>query len=166
MKLAPTTLAKQLLAKIELGLWSPRPAERGTFDEEPTFRELATDWLEERRRNPAIRPRTIELNECSSRRYLAPFFGELLPSQITRSKIKEYRQRIHLENEQIREAEAAGTPLRDERSGQRLRTLSNESINKTLRTLAVDPRRSRGRRLDHAKRCAGQTDARATRAAT
>ncbi len=128
---------KQLLAKIELGLWSPRPTGSGTYTEEPTFRELATDWLEERRQNPGIRPRTVELNEWQLRRYLAPFFGELLPSQITRSKIKEFRQHLHLENAQIRDAEAAGTPLRDERNAQRLRTLSNESINKALRTLAA-----------------------------
>jgi integrase len=128
---------KQLLAKIELGLWSPRPDARAVpGDAEPTFRELATDWLEARRRNPAIRPRTIELNEWQLRRYLAPFFGELLPSQITRNTIKEYRQRIHTENAQIRDAEASGGPLRDPRSGLRLRTLGNDSINKSLRTLA------------------------------
>ncbi len=37
----------QLLAKIELGLWSPRGAQaRDEYDEEPAFRELATDWYE------------------------------------------------------------------------------------------------------------------------
>ena len=129
---------RQLLAKIELGLWAPQPASTvGPFDEEPTFLELATEWLDERKRNPAIRARTTELNETQLRRYLGPFFGDLLPSQITRSKIKEYRQRIHLENEQIRNAAAAGQPLRDASTGQPLRTLSNESINKTLRTLAA-----------------------------
>lgn len=129
---------EQLLAKIHLGLWSPRqiPA-AGSYDQEPTFRELATDWLDERRRNPAIRPRTIEHNEWQLSRYLAPFFGELLPSQITPAKVKEYRQHIHGENAHIRQAGEAGVPLRDPRSGQLLRTLSNDSINKTLRTLAL-----------------------------
>jgi integrase len=128
---------KQLLAKIELGLWSPRPdAPAASSDAEPTFRELATDWLEARKRNPAIRPRTIELNEWQLRRYLTPFFGELLPSQIRRQTIKDYRQRIHTENAQIRDAQATGKPLRDPRTGQRLRTLGNDSINKTLRVLA------------------------------
>lgn len=129
---------KQMLAKIELGLWSPRidgVADR--YDEEPTFRELATDWLEARNQNPAIRPRTTELNEWQLRRYLAPFFGELLPSQITSEKVKEYRRRMHAENAHIRAAAETGTPLRDVQSGRRLRTLSNESINKTLRTLAM-----------------------------
>lgn len=71
------------------------------------------------------------------RRYLTPFFGELLPSEITRTKIKQYRQKIHIENEQIRTAEAAGQPLHDISTGKRLRPLSNESINKTLHLLAA-----------------------------
>lgn len=132
------TARRQLLAKIELGQWAPRTEARSSgYDEEPTFRELATDWLEARKRNPAIRSRTSELNESQLKRYLAPFFGELRPSQITVAKIKQYREQIHRENEQIRNAAEAGRPLRDARNGRRLRTLSNESINKTLRTLAL-----------------------------
>jgi hypothetical protein len=87
------TARKQLLAKIELGQWTPSTAATsGTYNEEPTFRELATDWLEARKRNPAIRPRTIQFNETQLKRYLAPFFGELLPSQITLATIKRYRR--------------------------------------------------------------------------
>lgn len=128
---------RQLLAKIELGQWTPPSgATSGGDGQEPTFRELATDWLEGRKRDPAIRPRTTELNESQLTRYLAPFFGELRPSQITVTKIKQYRDRIHRENEQIHQSKQAGSPLRDRRTGLRLRTLSNESINKTLRTLA------------------------------
>jgi integrase len=59
------------------------------------------------------------------------------PSEISVAKIKEYRQQIHSENEQIRHAAEAGRPLRDARTGQGLRTLSNASINQTLRTLAL-----------------------------
>ncbi len=57
---------RQQLAKIELGLWTPRPADRPSGEDEPTFRELATDWLDARRRNPAIRPRTIELKRAAA----------------------------------------------------------------------------------------------------
>lgn len=129
---------RQLLAKIELGQWAPRASQRnGRGGEEPTFRELATDWLDARRRNPAIRPRTIEVNEWQLKRYLAPFLGELRPSQITAGKVKEYREHVHTENEQIRTAAEHGRPLRDARTGQRLRTLGNRSINETLRTLAL-----------------------------
>ena len=129
---------RQQTAKLELGLWSPRARGSGdTSEDEPTFRELATDWLQARKQNPAIGPRTTELNEWQLRRYLAPFFGELLPSQITKEKVKQYRRHTHAENARIRAAAEAGSPLRDPRTGQALRTLSNESINKTLRTLAA-----------------------------
>ncbi|HWD74141.1 MAG TPA: tyrosine-type recombinase/integrase [Solirubrobacteraceae bacterium] len=153
------TARKQLLARIELGLWVPG-TDRGARapDDEPTFRELATDWLRDRQLNPAIQPRTTELNETQLTRYLAPFFGELLPSQITTDAIKRYRRQIHDENAQIRAAQDAGNPLVDPRTGQRQRTLSNESINKTLRTLAlvldeaedagwIDRNPARGRRV-------------------
>jgi integrase len=129
---------KQLLAKIELGQWSPRhPAPSASSDEEPTFRELATHWLDARRRNPAIRPATIQNNEWQLTRYLAPFFGELRPSEITTQAIKDYQHWIHRENEQIRQAAEAGAPLRDTRNGLLLRTLGNDSINKSLHTLAM-----------------------------
>lgn len=130
---------KQLLAKIELGVWTPgqntaTETEHGT---EQTVREMATDWLEERRRNPAVGENTIKNNEWQLTRYLLPFFGELRPSEITKLKIKQYRKRIHIENEHIRNAVEAGTPLRDPRTGQQLRTLANGSINKTIGTLAM-----------------------------
>jgi Phage integrase, N-terminal SAM-like domain len=128
---------RQLLAKIELGLWQPgRGTARDGPETEPTFRELATDWLRDRTRNPAIRPRTIELNESQLTRYLLPFFGELLPSQITPQKIKQYRRQIHEDNAHIGATASSGQPLQDARSGRRVRTLGNESINKTLRVLA------------------------------
>jgi hypothetical protein len=143
------TARKQLLAKIELGLWTAQPENTSGRNsrEQPTFRELATDWLRARELNPAIRERTTELNESQLTRYLLPFFGDLLPSDITSEKLKDYRAHIHTENAQIRTATAAGQALCDARSGQRLRTLSNESINKTLRTLAMIPRRGRGSRI-------------------
>jgi hypothetical protein len=50
-------------------LGSGYSSDRGDPDEEPTFRELATDWLQDRRHSPAIRPRTIELNESQLTRY-------------------------------------------------------------------------------------------------
>jgi integrase len=128
---------KQLLAKIELGQWVPSAGRtKEQPGEEPSFRELATDWLEARKLNPAIKANTIAYNETQLTRYLAPFFGELRPSEITVAKIKEYRLRIHAENDQIRRSAERGAPLKDQRTGQRIRTLSNTGINKTLRTLA------------------------------
>jgi integrase len=129
---------QQLLAKIELGLWqSDAPPAGASAGREPRFAELATDWLTDRERNPAIRPRTTDNDRWRLTRYLIPFFGEMLPSQITVLALKQYRRRLHEDNEQIRAARRAGSPLRDHRTGQPLRTLSNDSVNKTLRTLAL-----------------------------
>ena len=129
---------QQLLAKIDLGLWQPGQAPTGTdFEREPTFAELATDWLVDRERNPAIRPRTTENDRWRLTRYLVPFFGEMLPSQITALALKQYRRRLHEDNEHVRASRRAGAPVRDTRTGQTLRTLSNDSINKTLNTLAA-----------------------------
>jgi integrase len=129
---------RELQAKLELGLWTPQPARsyRDATDE-PTFRELATDWFEDRRRNPAIRPATIKNDLWALTRYLLPFFGELFPSQISVQTVKEYRRRIHDENTAICAAAEAGKPLMSPGARQPLRPLGNDSINKTLRTLAA-----------------------------
>jgi integrase len=129
---------RQLLAKIDLGLWTPGSVP-GTAepDREPRFVDLATDWLADRLRDPAIRSRTTEDDRWRLTRYLIPFFGEMQPSQITALTLKQYRRHLHQENAQILAARDAGAPLSDPRSRQRLRPLSNGSINKTLRTLAA-----------------------------
>jgi integrase len=151
---------KQLLAKIELGLWTPaaKDSTGRRADEEPTMRELATDWLAARKLNPAITETTTEKNASLLKRYVLPFFGELHPSEITANTIKDYRERIHTENAQIRDAAANGKPLRDARTGRTLHTLGNDSINMTLQMLAqvlddaedagwVDRNVARGRRV-------------------
>jgi hypothetical protein len=57
--------------------------------------------------------------------------------ELGKLRIRQYRKRSHVKKEQIRKAAEAGTPLRDPRTGQRLRTLGNESINKTIGTLVM-----------------------------
>lgn len=79
---------------------------------------------------PALHPRRVRAS-------LLPFFGELFPSQITVQTVKAYRRRIHEENAAISAAADAGQPLLDPRTRQPLRPLGNDSINKTLRTLAA-----------------------------
>jgi integrase len=129
---------RQLLAKIELGLWRPGAVQPARDPErEPTFRELATDWLVDRRDDPALRPRTIEHDTWQLTRYLLPAFGDLAVSAITPEVVKRYCRGLREENFEIEAARQAGTPLPDARSGQPLRPLSNRSINATLNTLAV-----------------------------
>lgn len=128
---------EQLLAKIELGLWSPRSATGAVDDDEPPFGELASEWFEARRVNPAIRPATLTGDRWAIARYLIPFFGDLLPSEITSLTVKRYRRHIHEENIEIRAALEAGTPIIDRATGRSLRPIANSSINKTLLILAA-----------------------------
>src|SRR5438067_13694798 len=66
---------RELQAKLELGLWTPQPNHSfADAADEPTFRELATVWFEDRQRNPQIRPATIQNDLWALRRYLLPFF--------------------------------------------------------------------------------------------
>jgi hypothetical protein len=57
---------KQLLAKIELGLWAPRKGNaRGLYgDKEPTFRE--TGWRRASATRPSVRRRSRTTNGSSS----------------------------------------------------------------------------------------------------
>lgn len=132
------TARQQMLAKIVLGQWTPATAPT-RFDpgHEPTFAELASEWLADRRRNAGIRERTTDDDRWRLERYLIPFFGELRPSRITPLTVKEYRRSIHADNERITAARSAGRPVVDALTRMPLRTLSNDSINKTLRTLAL-----------------------------
>jgi integrase len=154
------TARRQLLAKIELGQWVPRPsgARRSDPDEEPTFRELATDWLRVRELNPGIANATTEKNKSQLQRYLVPFFGDLRPSEITHATIKRFREQIHVENAEIRAAAQSANPMRDPHTGRTLQTLGNDSINMALQMLAmilddaedagwVDRNVARGRRV-------------------
>ncbi len=118
---------EQLLTKIELGLWSPRSATGAVDDDEPLFGELASEWSEARRVNPAIRPATLTGDRWALARYLIPFFGDLLPSEITPLIVKRYRRHIHEENIEIRAALEAGTPIIDrttQRKGRKGRKLT------------------------------------------
>lgn len=93
---------RELQAKLELGLWKPQPQHSYVDStEELTFRELASEWFEDRRQNPEIRPATVKNDLWALTRYLLSFFGELFPSQITVQTVKAYRRRIHEENAAI-----------------------------------------------------------------
>ena len=51
---------EQLLAKLKLGLWYPASVPAELTDDEPTFRELASDWYYDRESNPTIRASTLK----------------------------------------------------------------------------------------------------------
>ena len=65
-----------------------------------------------------------------------PFFRDYRPSEIDVELVDRYRAHKLAEREEIREALAAGADLRDEH-GNRIRPLSNRSINMTLTLLGA-----------------------------
>jgi integrase len=107
-----------ILADVRRGIWKPPAA--GSVrepEEEPTFHEFASEWLEARRHEFA--PRTAEDYELALSHHLLPFFAKHKLSQITAQEVDRYKAL------KVREREQAVVD----------RPLSNRTINKTLTRL-------------------------------
>ncbi len=124
---------EEVLAQVRAGVWQPPlPADPGS-DDGQTFHEFASRWWAARKGE--LRPRTQENYEWRLTKHLLPFFADYLMSEIDVAVVERYREEKVLERERVRRAAEAGEPLRDKR-GQRRVPLSNDTINKTLVTLA------------------------------
>jgi integrase len=123
-----------VLADVRRGIWQPPRHEPPTHTslEEPTFHEYASEWLAQREQE-GLKPKTITGLRWSLVNHLLPFFAEHTLRQITPREIRRYTQAKLAERNAIEEArataEATGKPFRE-------RSLSNGSINHTLRHLA------------------------------
>ena len=123
-----------VLAEVRRGLWSP-PAPGSAsakVQSDPTFAEFAEEWLDGA--SQEWRPRTEEL--CRWRlSHLLPFFGALRLSEITVQEVDRYR--LHKVRQRTKFEQAGQEQLaRPPKGGGSLpRSLSNESINKTIRLL-------------------------------
>lgn len=120
-------------ALIRMGRWEPPAPQPKAPSADPTFHEFASGRLTARKG---------ELAESTFKDYswrltchLLPYFADVRVSEFTVALVDAYRQHKVTEREEIREAIAAGDPPRDER-GQRIKPLSNTSINMTLQSLA------------------------------
>jgi len=157
------------LAEIRAGIWhgparasasglgAPR-AGRG-----PSFHELASRWLE--RRCLEGREATHADLRWRLTNHLLPFFAQTPIDAIDEQAVDAYVEHKLADNKRLRALAAAGTPTRDRR-GRRVDPLSNESINKTLATLAAildTPEARRWRSGDNPARLPG-TRLRAPRA--
>jgi integrase len=125
-----------VLADVERGIWKPEapPPDQGPAIE-PTFHEFASEWFEGVA--PELRERTRIDYQWRLSNHLLPYFAEHRLSAITVEEVDRYRR------EKVRESKAV-TAARQrqlampERDRKRLvRPLSNGSINKTIRLLAV-----------------------------
>jgi integrase len=106
-----------VLTDVRRGIWKPPARHQGLSEPEPTFHELASEWLDARRGEFAAR--TIEDYGLTLSHHLLPFFAEHTLSEITAQEVDRYKAA------KIREREQALVE----------RPLSNRTINKTLTRL-------------------------------
>jgi integrase len=155
---------RNTLARVDAGIWRPEESqpiiERQREGVEPTLHRFASDWLEARRGQ--LSENTYKDYLWRLTHHLLPFFRDYRPSEVDIELVDRYRAHKLAEREEIREALSAGADLRDEH-GNRIRPLSNRSINMTLtllgailetaveyKHLASNPARGRRRRVPSA----------------
>ena len=128
---------RYVLSQIARGDWSPpepdpKLAEPRT---EPTFHEFASGWLEDV--EPELRERTRIDYRWRLSAHLLPYFADHRLSQITVEEVDRYRREKVRKREAL-EAARAKMGAKPEAERESLpRPLSNSSINKTIRLLAV-----------------------------
>jgi integrase len=125
-----------VIADVERGIWRPEaPPPDQVESEEPTFHEFASEWFEGIALE--LRERTRIDYRWRLSNHLLPYFAKHRLSAITVEEVDRYRR------EKVRESKATEAARRrqlakPEKERQRLaRPLSNGSINKTIRLLAV-----------------------------
>lgn len=155
---------ERTLAAVKLGVWkAPEPAPEPETSEEPTMHRLASDWVARRRHE--VDERTVEYWRWALSNHLLPFFADYRPSQVTPALVETYKTALLAEREQRQEALDIWRKAEPEKRGPRPpQPLGNESINKTLKVLAMvlddavefghlesNPARGKRRRLRTAK---------------
>lgn len=127
---------RHVLADAERGIWRPGlPDSEKTPDDEPTFHEFASEWFEGAA--PELRERTRIDYQWRLSNHLLPYFAKQRLSTITVEEVDRYRRAKVRESKAVEEAQRRQINLPKEKREQLLRPLSNGSINKTIRLLAV-----------------------------
>ncbi|HEX5375967.1 MAG TPA: site-specific integrase [Solirubrobacterales bacterium] len=120
-----------VLADVRRELWEPAPAPTDI----PTFHEFASAWFEDS--SPTWRERTRVDYQWRLSNHLLPYFAEHRLSEITVEEVDRYRQAKVRESRELEEARAEQSELPESERNRLPRPLSNSSINKTIRLLAV-----------------------------
>ncbi len=77
-------------AAIRAGTWRPREPEATALEEEPTFHEFASEWIEGKRHE--LRPNTVQDYEWALCSHLLPHFARLRLSEITIEEVDRYKR--------------------------------------------------------------------------
>jgi integrase len=81
---------KTILAEVRLGIWRPTaPAVAEPDEDEETFHQFASNWLEAKR--PELMPRTCDDYKWSLTYHLLPFFKNHRLSEITVREVDRYK---------------------------------------------------------------------------
>jgi integrase len=127
---------RHVLADVERGIWKPR--ERQVPDappEVPTFHEFASEWFEDAEAGWSESTKVDYRWRLS--KHLLPYFAKHRLSAITVEEVDRYRRGKVRESQELREAREAQAKLPKEKRKSVPRPLSNGTINKTIRLLAV-----------------------------
>lgn len=125
-----------VLADVERGIWKPEaPPPDQAPDAEPTFHEFASEWFDGVA--PELRERTRIDYQWRLSNHLLPYFAKHRLSAITVEEVDRYRREKVRESKAVAAARARQLALPEKERKRLVRPLSNGSINKTIRLLAV-----------------------------
>jgi integrase len=125
-----------VLADVERGIWKPEaPPPDQAPDTEPTFHEFASEWFE------GVAPELSERSRVDYQwrlsNHLLPHFAKYRLSAITVEEVDRYRREKVRESKAVAAARQRQLALPRKEHKRLVRPLSNGSINKTIRLLAV-----------------------------
>jgi integrase len=125
-----------VLADVERGIWKPEapPPDQGPAIE-PTFHEFASEWFEGVA--PELRERTRIDYQWRLSNHLLPYFAKHRLSAITVEEVDRYRREKVRESKAVAVARQRQLAMSEMDRKRLVRPLSNGSINKTIRLLAV-----------------------------
>ena len=125
-----------VLADVERGIWKPEapPPDQGPATE-PTFHEFASEWFEGVA--PELRERTRIDYQWRLSNHLLPYFAKHRLSAITVEEVDRYRREKVRESKAVAAARQRQLAIPEKERKRLVRPLSNGSINKTIRLLAV-----------------------------
>ena len=79
-----------VMGAIRAGTWRPREVTTPASEEEPTFHEFASEWLEAKRHE--LRPNTVRDYEWALCSHLLPHFARFRLSEITIEEVDRYKR--------------------------------------------------------------------------
>ncbi len=125
-----------VLADVERGIWKPEapPPDQGPTTAS-TFHEFASEWFEGIA--PELRERTRVDYQWRLSNHLLPCFAKHRLSAITVEEVDRYRREKVRESKAVAAARARQLALPEKDRKRLVRPLSNGSINKTIRLLAI-----------------------------